>query len=124
MDAAVIDIEIAAMVGINRGRRDLANVPLHQFDQVEERHGIEAIIRQPVRRAVLDAEDFGRSLHRRFAPGNGLFAGTVSAGFAVSQNDRPHFVAGEDVTPYRAAAAQNLIVGVSDDDGNAPISTG
>ncbi|MGA8495738.1 MAG: hypothetical protein WB764_09670 [Xanthobacteraceae bacterium] len=124
MDATMIDIEIAGMVGINLGRRDVANVPLHQFDQVEERHGIEAIIRQPMGCAVLDAEDFGGSLHRRFAPGDGLFAGGVSAGFAVSQNDRPHLVAGKRVTPYRAAAAQNFIVGMSHDDGNAPISAG
>ena len=79
----MVDIEIAGVVCVNSVRRDVANVPLHQFDQVEERHRIEAVIRQPVRCVVLDAQDFRRSPHHGFAVSNRLFAGSVSAGFTV-----------------------------------------
>src|ERR1700737_1613617 len=56
MRATMIYVQITRMMGVNRVRRDFADVLLHHSDNVQQRLGVETVVGKPMHGEALHAQ--------------------------------------------------------------------
>src|SRR2546422_316784 len=112
----VVAVDVAAVLAVHDARLDFADDALERRDELGERDGVEPLVGKPQRTDVADAER-GRCPAHVLALAHARRP--VAERLAFAGDDRGDPIPGLRMQGHRAAAAEDLVVGVGGDDEDA-----